>query len=41
MQSSCVADAKDDLANQEIFTLASQNVDSARIVGVWTKCDGM
>ena len=37
---SCVADANDDLANQDIFTLASQYVDGARIVGVWTKCDG-
>jgi len=37
---SCVADAKDDLANQDIFTLAAELVDGSRLVGVWTKCDG-
>jgi hypothetical protein len=35
----CVADATDDLANQQIFSLAGDFVDSSRIVGVFTKCD--
>jgi hypothetical protein len=36
---SCVADATDDLANQQIFTLAAEHVDSTRMIGVFTKCD--
>ncbi|KAF4637832.1 hypothetical protein G7Y89_g237 [Cudoniella acicularis] len=34
----CVADASGDISNEQILPLAS-NVDSSRLVGVFTKCD--
>ncbi|KAI8186975.1 hypothetical protein KHU50_001208 [Colletotrichum sp. SAR 10_65] len=35
----CVADATSDLANQEIFKMASDLVEKERFIGVFTKCD--
>ncbi|KAH7360322.1 P-loop containing nucleoside triphosphate hydrolase protein [Rhexocercosporidium sp. MPI-PUGE-AT-0058] len=35
----CVAPATDNLANQQIFTMAKQHAESSRVVGVFTKCD--
>ncbi|CAM1507917.1 Fc.00g047650.m01.CDS01 [Cosmosporella sp. VM-42] len=35
----CVASAPTDLASQEIFKMASENVQKNRLVGVFTKCD--
>ncbi|CAK7206820.1 hypothetical protein SEUCBS139899_009626 [Sporothrix eucalyptigena] len=35
----CVADAGTDLMMQEIFKLANDYVDPARLIGVFTKCD--
>ncbi|KAG4431228.1 hypothetical protein IFR05_013287 [Cadophora sp. M221] len=35
----CVAPATDNLANQQIFTMAKEHAESSRVVGVFTKCD--
>ena len=39
ISNSCVAPATDNLANQQIFTLAKKHAESSRVVGVFTKCD--
>ncbi|KAL2066683.1 hypothetical protein VTL71DRAFT_2755 [Oculimacula yallundae] len=35
----CVAPATDNLANQQIFTMAKKHAEKSRIIGVITKCD--